>query len=318
MGKSPSPIVGTGYSQGRHDPCIPEWPFRVFDRRRAPSLHSPAFSPPIVHVAARLPVDLLARISDVLTPSDELLVASGWSELAEVLRGHPVDLVVIDPSLEWIDSHSEYAIPSPSSLAILQEFRGIPVIAYTAYTREAMRALLPLARSGVQQVLLRGFDDTRERLRDMLEQAGARILGARLLATIVPLLEQAEAPAEVADAIRLLFQSPQSFRSVPQLAAVAGRQRGMLDRWLRRAGLAPAKVIMVAARVAWAHHYAQSPGNRFKVLAARLGYTGALPLSRHVKWMTGLTPTELRREVSPDELVAMLERRLVLRADARR
>ena len=128
-------------------------------------------------------------------------------------------------------------------LTILAEFRGIPAIAYTAYTREAMRALLPLARSGVQQVVLRGFDDTPERLRDLIEQTGARILGQRLLAVLVPRLEQAWAPIEMVDAITRLFHSPQSFRTVPHLAAAAGRQRGMLDRWLRRAGPAPAKAI---------------------------------------------------------------------------
>jgi AraC-like DNA-binding protein len=92
----------------------------------------------------------------------------------------------------------------------------------------------------------------------------------------------------------------------------------MLDRWLRRAGLAPAKVLMIAARVAWVHHYAQSRGNRFKVLALRLGYPGPLPLSRHVKWLTGMTPTALRREMSADDLVGVLLRWIVPRREARR
>ena len=271
-----------------------------------------------MHVAARLPPDLLARIQSVLSPSDDLLHASDWSELAELLRRHPVDLLIIDPSARAVDSTPESEGDAESPLAILAEFRGIPAIAYTAYTREAMRALLPLARSGVQQVVLRGFDDTPERLRDLIEQTGARILGQRLLGVIVPRLEQAGAPAEVVDAITLLFQSPQSFRTVPHLAAAAGRQRGMLDRWLRRAGLAPAKVIMIAARVAWVHHYAQSPGNRFKVLALRLGYPGPLPLSRHIKWMTGMTPTTLRQQLSADELVSVLVRRIVPRSEAHR
>jgi AraC-like DNA-binding protein len=271
-----------------------------------------------VHVAARLSPDLLARIRSVLAPSDELLQASNWPELTELLRQNPFDLLVIDPSARTADSAAERDADAVFPLTILAEFRGIPAIAYTAYTREAMRALLPLARSGVQQVVLRGFDDTPERLRDLIEQTGARILGQRLLAVLVPKLEQAGAPIEVVDAITRLFHTPQSFRTVPHLAAAAGRQRGMLDRWLRRAGLAPAKVIMIAARVAWVHHYAQSPANRFKVLALRLGYPRPLPLSRHIKWMTGMTPTTLRREMSSDELVDVLVRRIVPRSEAHR
>jgi hypothetical protein len=34
-------------------------------------------------------------------------------------------------------------------------------------------------------------------------------------------------------------------------------------------------------------------------------------LGRHVKWMTGMTPTQLRRSVGADELIAMLMRRIV-------
>lgn len=271
-----------------------------------------------MHVAARLPPDLLARIRSVLSPSDQLFVASDWADLSEVLRAHSVDLIVFDPASERPDPMSEIATSPSSALSILAEFRGVPAIAYTAYTRESMRALLPAARSGVQQVVLRGFDDTRDRLRDLIDQAGARILGERLLAVMVPLLERSGAPIEVIEAITRLFHSPQSFRTVPQLAAAAGRQRGMLDRWLHRAGLAPAKVIMLSARVAWTHHYAQSPGYRFKVLALRLGYRGTLPLSRHIKWMTGMTPTMMRRQLTPDELVPLLLRRIVLRAEAHR
>ncbi|MEO6525880.1 MAG: hypothetical protein ABIP93_04590 [Gemmatimonadaceae bacterium] len=270
-----------------------------------------------MHVAARLPSDLLARIRSVLSPSDQLLAASEWADLAELLRSHAIDLLIIDPAWNPPTVMVASAVDSLIAKRLLTEFRGVSVIAYTAYTREAMRALLPLARSGVHHVVLRGFDDTRDRLRDLIDQAGARILGQRLLAVIAPLLEGVDAPAEVVDAITKLFHSPQTFRTVAQLAAAAGRQRGMLDRWLRRAGLAPAKVLIVASRVAWAHHYAQSPGNRLKVLALRLGYPDALPLSRHVKWMTGMTPTTLRRVVSPDDLVPVLLRRIVLKAEAR-
>ena len=270
-----------------------------------------------MHVVARLPPDLLARIRGVLTPSDDLLVAPDLAGLAALLRTHPVDLVILDPADRRPDGGTE-AERDASALSVLTEFRGVPFVAYTSYTREAMRAVLPLARSGVQQVLLRGFDDTRARLRDVIDQTGARILGQRLLDVMVPMLEEVEAPRELIAALIRLFESPQSFRTVPQLASACGRQRGMLDRWLRRAGLAPAKVVMVAARVAWTHHYAQSPGNRLKVLALRLGYAGSLPLSRHIKWMTGMTPTTLRRTLSSDELVPVLLGRIVLPVRAHR
>jgi AraC-like DNA-binding protein len=269
-------------------------------------------------VAARLPPDLTARVRAVLTPFESLIETSDWWELENTLRQGPVDLIVIDPSLERLGLSTADRFESAATLSLLNEFRDIPLIAYTRYTREAMRSLLPLARSGLSHVVLRGFDDTHERLRDLIDEAGARIIGRQLLDEVIPMLAEIEAPAGVIAAITRLFLAPRSFRTVPQLAEAAGRQRGQLDRWLRRAGLAPAKTVIVAARVAWAHHYAQSPANRFKMLAFRLGYPSALPLSRHIQWMTGMTPTTLRRTVTPHELVAMLLGRLVLRTKAHR
>jgi AraC-like DNA-binding protein len=171
--------------------------------------------------------------------------------------------------------------------------------------------VLPLARSGVHQVVFRGFDDTRERLRALLDQVAASLLGERLLEVILPRLVSVGAPTEVIQAVARLFRAPPAFRTVHQLATVAGRQRGQLDRWMLKAGLAPTKVVMLAARVAWTYHYLRAPGNRFKTLALRLGYPDVVGLGRHVKWMTGLTPTQLRRHLGEDELIATLLRRIL-------
>jgi hypothetical protein len=192
-----------------------------------------------------------------------------------------------------------------------QAFRSVPAILYTSHTREGLRAVLPLARAGVHQVIFRGFDDSRDRLRALLDEVAASVLGERLLAELLPRLERANAPAEVVEAIARLFRAPQAFRSVHQLAAVAGRRRGQLDRWMLRAGLAPAKALMIAARVAWTHHYLRAPGNRFKTLALRLGYRDTVGLGRHVRWITGMTATELRRGVTADDLLPILLRRIV-------
>jgi hypothetical protein len=261
-----------------------------------------------VHVAAHLPAGSLARLRGVLSADDELIEVADWSALSTVLRTQPVDLIVVDPRIGRDTTHDDR---EPSLLlTLLTEFRSVPAVLYSSHTREGLRAVLPLARSGAYQVIFRGFDDTRERLRALLDQVAASVLGERLLAVVLPKLEAVEAPAEVVESIARLFRSPQAFRTVHQLAAVAGRRRGMVDRWMHRAGLAPAKVMMLAARVAWTYHYLRAPASRLKTLALRLGYADTVPLGRHVKWMTGLTVTTIRREVSADELYEILLRRI--------
>lgn len=269
---------------------------------------SPAFHD--VHVAARLPAPSLARLRAALATDDELVEVDDWTALHHALRSQPIDLIVIDPRTG--DEPCAYDEREPSALlTLLTEFRSVPAILYSAHTRDGLRAVLPLARSGVHQVVFRGFDDTRERLRALLDQVAASQLGERLLEVIVPRLASVGAPAEVVQAVARLYRAPPAFRTVHQLATVAGRQRGQLDRWMLKAGLAPTKVVMLAARVAWTYHYLRAPGNRFKTLALRLGYPDVVGLGRHVKWMTGMTPTQLRRRVGEDELIATLLRRIM-------
>ena len=264
-----------------------------------------------MHVAARLPPASLGRLRAVLTADDDLIEVADWEELHRALRSQPVDLMVIDPrSVDHEPSAYDDGEPSPL-LTLLTEFRSVPTILYSAHTRDGLRAVLPLARSGVHQVIFRGFDDTHERLRALLDHVAASLLGERLLEVILPRFAAVGAPMEVIQAVARLYRAPQAFHTVHQLAAVAGRQRGQLDRWMLRAGLAPTKVVMLAARVAWTHHYLRAPGNRFKTLALRLGYPDTVGLGRHVKWMTGMTPTQLRRGADADQLLALLVRRVV-------
>ena len=285
--------------------------FFVSCGRRCSFRRSPSFALAFVHVAARLPPASLARLRAVLTVDDELIEVADWAELQHALRSQPIDLMVIDPRSDDAEASAvDESEPSPL-LTLLTEFRSVPTILYSTHTREGLRAVLPLARSGVHQVIFRGFDDTRERLRAILDHVAAGLLGERLLDVILPRFAAVGAPAEVVQAVARLYRAPQAFRTVHQLAEVAGRQRGQLDRWMLRAGLAPTKVVMLAARVAWTHHYLRAPGNRFKTLAFRLGYADTVALGRHVKWMTGLTPTQLRRGVDADQLLALLVRRVL-------
>jgi hypothetical protein len=264
-----------------------------------------------VHVAAHLPPGSLARLRAVLADDDELIEVADWADLSRALRAQPVDLIVLDPRLGGREDAEQDDHEPSLLLTLLTEYRSVPAILYSSHTREGLRAVLPLVRSGAYQVIFRGFDDTRERMRALIDQIAAGILGERLLEVVVPRLERVGAPAEVVQAIARLYRAPHAFRTVHQLAAVTGRRRGMLDRWMSKAGLAPAKVMMLAARVAWTHHYLRAPGNRLKALALRLGYADTVRLGRHVKWMTGLTVTQIRREVSADALLDILTHRVL-------
>ena len=144
------------------------------------------------------PAASLARLRAALATDDELVEVDDWTALHHALRSQPIDLIVIDPRAVGQEP-SAYDEREPSALlTLLTEFRSVPAILYSTHTRDGLRAVLPLARSGVHQVVFRGFDDTRERLRALLDQVAASLLGERLLEVIAPRLLSVGAPTEVA------------------------------------------------------------------------------------------------------------------------
>ena len=158
---------------------------------------------------ARRPPAWRGAIRAVLPADGELIDVADWAELHQALRSQPVDLMVLDPRAAGEDA-SGYDESEPSPLlTLLTEFRSVPAILYATHSRDGLRAVLPLARSGAHQVIFRGFDDTRERLRALLERLlqplgravdhrVAGVAGRRLHSRILARLDQPCLDAELA------------------------------------------------------------------------------------------------------------------------
>jgi hypothetical protein len=252
-------------------------------------------------------------------PDDHLIAVADWVELARVLHREPVDLMVIDPSSVTAKRSAPRRARAaaeeegaPSALLTLQsEFRSVPMVLYSAHTPAGIRAVLPLVQRGVYAAVFRGFDDTTPRLRELVDRIGADILASRLLVVVIPRLEARGAPSALVDAVVRLFRSPTAFPRMTDFLAAAQRERGSLDRWMHVSGIAPARVLVLAARAAWVYQYARAPGSRLKSLALRLGYPDLVRFGRHIRWVTRHTPSELRTRVSPDELLQIITHRIL-------
>jgi len=88
--------------------------------------------------------------------------------------------------------------------------------------------------------------------------------------------------------------------------------RRTLDRWLDRAGFAPARTILLGARLLRAYQFLRDPGSKLEDVTRKVGYGSPRMFARQVREVTGLTPSGLRRITHPPELVdqvaAMLRR----------
>ena len=256
-----------------------------------------------MEVAARLPPTLLTYLRRVLGDEHVLTAVGGWAELLGAVRQRPIDVLVVDPRA---DGGSEFE----PLYALMERYPSMPVVVYTTLAPETLRTAVELAKRGVRHVVLRGFDDEPQRLRDLLEQLPAHRLGGEAYASIAGALEGSMPLLQ--RALARMFERPHLIQGVESLASAAGMTRRNLDRWLEKRGLASARILIFSARLAQAYHYLGERAFTLDDITKKLGYASPRVFSRQVRATMGLSPSALREEMPPgrfmEALTAMMRR----------
>lgn len=248
-------------------------------------------------VVAFLPRPLLSHLRIVLGSEHSLTPVFSWSELLATVKHLATDIVVADP-----------AAGGAAEVEALEELRrqypSLPVIVYTSLAPTSIKAIVRLAKSGIEHVVLNRFDDEPRRFLELIEGIPAFALGDRMLKQLAGPLSCL--PIVVVRAIDQLFRSPSRFRSTQDLADAAGMNLRTLYRNLEPAGIYSARSLVVAARLLQAYAYLLDPGRSIKEVAAKAGYHSPFQLSQQMREMTGMTTEQVRREVNGDALIALL------------
>ena len=252
-------------------------------------------------VAAFLSSQLLTHLRVVLGRGHVLHAAEGWGDLARILRQEVVDLIVADPGA---DGHVKVG----ELQQLKREFPSVPVVVYTALSPATMKAVVQLAKVGVEHVVLNRFDDEPRRFRDLLEGVPGHALAEQMLGQLAQPL--AALPVQVSRAVEQLFRSPGQFRSTKDLAAAAGMNKRTLYRNLEPVGFLSPRVLVVAARLLRVYAQLRDPGRHIKEIADKVGYHSPWQLTQQMREVTGYTPRAVRRRVGPDEFIALLARRI--------
>jgi AraC-like DNA-binding protein len=250
-----------------------------------------------VDVAAFLPRSLLPQLKIALGAEHALTAVSSWAELQSTVQECMIDVVVADPCATG-------AVNVESLELIRRQFPSLPVVLYTSLAPSAFGAIVKLAKSGIDHVVLSRFDDEPRRFLELLESIPGHELGERMLKELAGRLSSL--PVVVVRGIDQLFRSPSRFSSAGDLAAAAGMNLRTLYRNLEPAGFYSARALVVSARLVRAYSYLRDPGRSIKDVAAKTGYTSPWQLSQHMREMTGRTAEQVRREMSPDELIACM------------
>jgi AraC-like DNA-binding protein len=260
-----------------------------------------------VHLAARLSPPLLAHLRFVVARDYEIIPTDSWDELLALVRAHAIDVAIVDPRAD-----GTLAVTKVSE--IFRCFPTLPVVVYTTLRPDTMRATVELAKRGLQHVVLYKFDDDPRRFRELLERQPAYAMSEVVLARLAEPL--AELPPSLARAIVRLFEVPTLFADVEQLATEAGMTRRHVNRWLDRVGLASARTLIIAARLVRAYHYMRDPGYLLEDVVRKMGYSTHRMFIRQARELLGLTPTDVRERLQPDDFVDILADMLRNRASA--
>ncbi|HXT18952.1 MAG TPA: AraC family transcriptional regulator [Gemmatimonadaceae bacterium] len=178
------------------------------------------------------------------------------------------------------------------------------MIVYTSLAPASIKAIVRLAKSGVEHVVLSRFDDEPRKFLELIEGIPAFSLGDRMLQELASPLSCL--PVVVVRAVDQLFRSPVRFKNAQDLATAAGMNLRTLYRNLEPAGIYSARALVVSARLLRAYAYLKDPGRSIKDVAAKAGYHSPWQLSQQMRELTGFTTEQVRRDVDEDALVALL------------
>jgi transcriptional regulator GlxA family with amidase domain len=172
-----------------------------------------------------------------------------------------------------------------------------------------MRAVQALGELGPHELVIRGVDDSPDALAAAVHRAVAAAAATRLIGYVANSLRGL--PPTLSTAIEAMFHRPERVRSVSELAAASHTTRRSFDRWLARAGLAPARTLLACARANAAFHILTTGRLRRGEAAALVGYSSARSLARELNALTGWSQSTKQERLTEDEFAAALGRRLV-------
>lgn len=223
-----------------------------------------------------------------------------WADVVDTIRYKPVEMAVVDPAFDGNVRTREI-----ERLRVL--FPSLPVLIYTSLTPEAPSALLELGRIGIRRVILARFDDSPANLRAILRDELECTTSRKVILGIDPLLRSL--PRRARWAIEEMLHAPSEVATVTALAERVSVQRRTCERWFAKLGLPSPRMVLVVARLLYAHRLLQDPGYTVEDVAVKLGYGRTRSLQDQFKEVFGLTAGEVRLSLTVEEALSVVTKR---------
>jgi AraC-like DNA-binding protein len=223
------------------------------------------------------------RIREALRPVASVAFCTMREELVPLVRDQAAAAAMIEPR----DAHGEDL--GPTIRLLKRGYPSVAVLVYCRVTPAECRALLPLARAGADEVIMRGFDDTAASLRTWLVAA----LGTSALAQAVEELRRL-LPEEMMPTVEYCLGRASHAPTVEEVAAALGVHRKTLASRSAAAGLPSPRALIAWGRLLVAARMLEDPRRSVEDVARALGFSAAAELRNMFRRYTGLRPLEVR------------------------
>jgi AraC-like DNA-binding protein len=223
------------------------------------------------------------RIREALRPAASVAFCTRREEVMRLVRDQAAAAVVIEPR----DASDEDMAPTVRLLK-----RGYPSVAVLVYCRVApadCRMLLPLTRAGVDEVILRGFDDAATSLRTALVAA----LGTSALSHALEELRRV-VPDDMMPTVEYCLGRASRAPTVEEVAAALGVHRKTLASRASSAGLPSPRSLIAWGRLLVAARMLEDPRRSVEDVARVLGFSAAAELRNMFRRYTRMRPLEVR------------------------
>lgn len=251
-------------------------------------------------VVTAVPDSQLQKLRGAAEPQFSFVPVTSGSAMVEAVRSRPIELAVINPM-------SAHGVGVYEIERLQQMFPSLALLIYTALEPRTAEVLLDLGRIGIRRAIFARFDDApaslRQALRDELENTGFRQV-TKALAELLDTL-----PGQLRQALEATLNSPMETPTVSIMAERAQLGRRTCERWFARSGLPTPRMVLVVARLLYAHRLLLDPGFTVEDVATRLGYCRPRTMQAHLREVFGLTAGEMRLSLTPEDALRIVKER---------
>ena len=251
-----------------------------------------------MNVLALLSDDSRARLERALGPGNPVAVVWDVRTIVAAVHSRKFHALVLDPAL--------LGEQELDALCPMMESGTMPVVLYTALNPASARRVIRVAERGAHELILCGAEDEPALLSRKLQRLLEHSAPSLLLSRVAPHIAAFPPPLQ-AMAVGLYAKTAMP-RWVGDIAEGTGFGRRTVDRWMARAGLAGAAMLLDTARLSHVWEPLVERQMTWQKAGTACGYTERRMLEAHALRLVGVQPAEFAAKLTRKRFVDRLAR----------